>query len=469
VGIVTIIEKFDSEYLGNAIDRNKLAESLLTQLEPTPPYGTYNHAALIEKLSILQILLKGEPKEFVEEEARITREFFDRCFQDFEAPTLDKIPGSFGFVVPPRVRREVLGESDDYMAEWEEICPILRHFDSSIAQRVLVGLPPFLVDSYGTDDDGRCGYMLCAPMHSNMKDDLGKSDPLNHYLIGKKIMNDTLDLAKKLDIRTVGWGATLPRFLFKVNEVGDKLDTQGMELTTGHAGTVWLMGETIKSLTEKGRKGFNGNIAILGAGSIGVAFIEHLRQNLGYTGIITVFDSRLEALDKVLDLGYKDIRVVANEKELIQSSDTIVCAATTTLSFEDLDIQATDVDGKVFVDDSQPGCVDLQEVKERGGEVVWVIGQDASNNGDLTRSAFSYNGFGPIKKNEVWGCELEVYLAYLAQKAREKMKHTSKKIASLAVSRHVTYRDVEVFGNFARQHNARVAQLQARGEYLDIT
>ena len=274
-------------------------------------------------------------------------------------------------------------------------------------------------------------------------------------------MNDALSLASNLGIDTVGFGATLPRFLFVVNKLGDSLEEHGIEITTGHAGTVWLIGETLHRLTEEGVKGINGSIGVLGAaGSIGVAFISHLRENLNHKGVIVVYDSRPDELKKVLSLGYDNIIGATSEKELIKSSDTIVCAATTTLSFEELEIEEDDVNGKDFIDDSQPGCVSPKEVSDKDGRVIWVIGKDPTQTGELTRSSFSYAGFGPIERNEVWGCELETFFV-------RKYGRASRKIGSLAVQRQVTCKNVRALADYAKSYGAGVAALQAQGKCLD--
>jgi hypothetical protein len=157
------------------LSRNTAVETLFKQKEPIPPYGIYDHAAMTEKLVILHASLDSQTGSIIDD-AAITQAFIDRCFNDFNNPSLDYPSGSFGFIVPPRTRREVLGESDDYMAEWRNVCPILKYFDSRIVQRFVVGLPPWIVDTYGADAEGKQGYMLCAPMLGDMWNDL-KDDP----------------------------------------------------------------------------------------------------------------------------------------------------------------------------------------------------------------------------------------------------------------------------------------------------
>ena len=87
------------------------------------------------------------------------------------------------------------------------------------------------------------------------------------------------------------------------------------------------------------------------------------------------------------------------------------------------------------------------------------MAQDPSETGELTRSLFSYAGFGPIQKNEVWGCELDAFLTRKYGRTR--------KLGSIAVRRHVTCADVRRFGEFASHCGVEVAPLQAQGEYLN--
>lgn len=430
----------------------------------TPQYGVYDHNAMLQKLASLQLHLatrNGSERAAIDDDLAATEAFINRCFKDFNDPLADRDEGSFGFVVPPRIRRQVGGEQDDYMAEWDNLCPVLRHFDSDTAQRFLAGLPPFIVDQYGQDKDGRTGYMLCAPMFADMRGDLSGEA---FFSTGIKVMNDTLAMAKRLNIKTVGLGATLPHFLFMTDRSAEKrgysVDDQGIELTTGHAGTVYLIGETVRRLTQDGFKGFNGSIGVLGAGSIGMATIQHLRENLGYSGTISVYDSSEKKAAAATALDPEHIVRVSDEKELLLLNDTVICAATTTLGLRsDLGLVGNDaLKDLVLIDDSQPGCFDAKEVASCGGKLVWVIGQDSTERGELTRSGFNYSGFGPIGNNENWGCEQEAYFAWLAR--------VTGQIGSLAIRREITFADVDRYARFASQHGAKIARLQAAGTYV---
>lgn len=430
----------------------------------TPKYGDYDHGAMLQKFVSLQLHLaskNGPERAVIDDELVVTEAFINRCFKDFNDPLTDRTEGSFGFVVPPRIRREVGGEQDNYMAEWDDLCPVLRHFDSDTAQRFLAGLPPFIVDHYGKDSDGRTGYMLYAPMFADMQHDLrGEA----FFATGIKIMNDTLAMAQRLNIKTIGLGATLPRFLFITDRSAERrgyaIDDQGIELTTGHAGTVYLIGETVRQLTQEGYKGFNGSIGVLGAGSIGTATIQHLRENLGYTDTIRVYDNSERKVTAATSLDPQHIIRVQDEKELLLSCDTVICAATTTLGLcGDLGLtESNALQDRVLIDDSQPGCFDAEEVASFGGKLVWVIGQDPTERSELTRSRFDYSGLGPIGKNENWGCEQEAYFAWLAK--------VTGQVGSLATRREITFGDVDRYARFAEPQGAKIARLQAAGTYL---
>lgn len=438
----------------------RLTEQLLVQDKALwePTYGIYEPEAMATKLAVLESLVKTNNGDSgLEADTAITQAFIARCFDDFEGPLDNHAPGSFAFVVPPRIRRGVDGENDAYMAEWGKLCPILKHFDSDVAQRFLAGLPPFIVDRYGQDAQERHGYMLCAPMFNDMHGDLSREE---YFDIGTQIMNDTFGLARRLEIDTVGLGATLPKFLFRADRRSCELDSRDIELTTGHGGTVWLIGETIKRLADEGYPGLDGKVGILGTGSIGIAVLAHLRENLGYEGRITVYDNRASRVAKAIELGYDNVSGAENERELIHSCDTVVCAATAaSLPLEKLGIKGREaLKGKIIIDDSQPGCFDPAEVRACGGQLVWVIGQDPTPDGEITCNEFDYNGFGPVASNEIWGCQLEAWAV--------RKQHLVKRISNLAVRREINFKDVRKLGEFLDGYNVGVARLQAQGNYI---
>jgi hypothetical protein len=448
--------KESSQTIGNTA---KISGDQLVAQEPElwkPEYGVYNHERMLHKLLLLEKMLTDEGLD-VGADAEQSKVFLGRIFEEYESEALDKVPGgSFAFLVPPRIRRSVKGEHDPYTNEWWSLYPILRHVNSAIAQRFLVGTPPFIVDQYGMDDEGERGYMLFAPMFADMRADLRTSI---YYFRGGNILQDAFSLASRLGVDTIGLGATLPKFLFMIDRHGRPVHDERLEITSGHAGTVWLIGETLRHLEAHGHKGREGRIGILGVGSIGVSTLAYLRASLGFEGDAHVYDRSATQLAIARSLDPRAY-VAVDERELIAQSDTIICAATTTLELKKLGFNsASDLEGKVILDDSQPGCFDPAEVAQHGGRLVWIIGQDPTARGEITREWFDYSGSGPVRTNEIWGCELEAWAVKQHQRRAECA-------GSLAVRRPVTVQNVQRLGELLVEFGATTAPLQAGGVYL---
>jgi hypothetical protein len=89
------------------------------------------------------------------------------------------------------------------------------------------------------------------------------------------------------------------------------------------------------------------------------------------------------------------------------------------------------------------------------GQVDWVIGEDRSECGALTfAGGFDYRGWGPVRSNEVWGCEAEAGSIYL-QHAPE-----------AAVTTTVTPDAARRIGRLCDASRVGPAPLQSLGRYL---
>ncbi|MDV5145423.1 hypothetical protein R1T08_14680 [Streptomyces sp. SBC-4] len=71
---------------------------------------------------------------------------------------------------------------------------------------------------------------------------------------------------------------------------------------------------------------------------------------------------------------------------------------------------ALDLEGRVFIDDSQPGCVDRDQWEKRGGVLLWPTGSAAQGAGPLHRqNGYRFgDGLGMLHPDDLWGCEAEV-------------------------------------------------------------
>lgn len=288
--------------------------------------------------------------------------------------------------------------------------------------------------------------MLFAPFFGDMFHDLSTRQAFNRSI---GIMNDTLGLARRLGVTTVGLGATLPKLLMMFDDLNKPVDDEAIVLTTGHATTIWLMGEMTTRLSRVGKNPEH-RVGVIGAGSIGTAYLTDLRKRLGYDREAFVFDTAGSRCQNASELDQRN-KIATSIGELIGNSDIIICAATTPIRLD----SSHDLSDTLIVDDSQPGCFDSYDVVAHGGQLVWVIAQDPTfggNSGEITCKSFDYGGSGPTKKSEVWGCQAEAWAVH--------------KDKSLAVRGEVTSDDVRRMGNFMSQLGLKTAPLQAQGRYL---
>lgn len=476
------VEGFDSRSFSIEEQSQGLLDRLMQENPQlwTPRYGLYSHTDMAGKVARLayylreQALANGEDPSSIDQEAHVSYEFLERAFKEYESE--EKLPerahGSFAFMVPTRIRREVEGESDGYMNEWTFFHPMLRRVDSNLAQRFLVGTPPFIVDQYGIDKEGHRGYMIFVPFFSDMLRDIGYKKAAPTYA---KTLRDSFEFAKKIGADTVGLGATLPQVLFQLDKLRkfkreqveqgklpqeelDALDLreEGLKVTTGHAGTVWLIGETLKSLQRKGYQGLEGTVGIIGAGSIGTSTLDHLRTGLGYDNEIFITDDKRPDRAVEAQNTRSNVTAVEDNEELLTRADTIVCAAIRPIRLQKMgSIGLGDLRGKTIIDDSQPGCFEPTEVKAYGGQIVWPIGKDTTPRGEMTLGQLEYSGYGPVNPSEVWGCQLE---AWLVQKYQ--------KVSNLAVRSEVVPEDIARIEPYLRKNGIVAARLQAQGKYL---
>ena len=98
---------------------------------------------------------------------------------------------------------------------------------------------------------------------------------------------------------------------------------------------------------------------------------------------------------------------------LIRASDIIVTAVTDTIDLdarEQLTGIPIDLSGKIIIDDSQPGCFSRDQVEARGGTLVWVVGEDTTEQNAFKRmNGYNYGDTGGLfGERAVWGCEAEV-------------------------------------------------------------
>lgn len=360
-------------------------------------YGRYDRAAMLAKLHDL-----SQAADVTGEDIERSAEFVELTFDRWEGRSQETLEGDFCFVVPPRISRS----SATYASEVEPFLPIVRHFPVDVRQRTFVGLPPYLVDRYGEGSGG--GLMVYTPVFIDMVDDI--ADPQLALDVARGCVRDSVAFAQRFTgVRVAGLAATLPN----LTDMGRAVTCDGVVTTTGHAGTVWLIAELVR---QHAADFAAPNAAVIGLGSIGQAFawlaLEH-----DLVDQLHLFDTRGHVADNVaasLRERFGDTRVHLHDSVggVLAKSQIVVAAVTTPI---DLDaVPAELVEGRVFIDDSQPAAFDAAQVTAKGATLRWVMGQDRTEGHQLSRRGIDgrapYNygdDCGLTDERTLWGCEAE--------------------------------------------------------------
>lgn len=378
--------------------------------------------------------------EAVKDDMIRTRELINALFDEYEDPRkLEQT--DFAFIIPTRASRF----SEEYWEEVYDYFPAYRHIKHTEAFISLSSIPPFRIEMYGAKGKPSSGVLVFAPIFSDMMHDY-KNKILLTRRVRKKI-NETVDFAKKrFGVRYVGLGATLPRLTNYGKTIKPDVVT-----TTGHAGTVWLLKKVVlEVLTRKNNSKDELTVGFIGGGAIGLATMQVLAKELPQAKFI-MYDKRPlvnKKNQKLMEKQAKTVEIAATNKDLLQKSQIIVSAVTSTISVDGIDLS-----GKVIVDDSQPGSFQREKVFAAGGELIWVVGEDASKGSIATRrQGYSYGSHGLYSSTNLWGCEAEI--ATIA--------YTGK--SHLALNRPVEVVDVENIGELFEQIGITTASFQSHGQ-----
>jgi predicted amino acid dehydrogenase len=387
--------------------------------------------------------LEDNPKELIIDDLVRTREYINSIFDEFEKPGLIE-KATFAFVIPTRASRF----NEDYWGEVYDFFPALRHLSPFEAFSTLSSVPPFRIEMYGAPGEPSSGVLLFAPIFSDMLYDIKNKIVLKRKV--KKKINESINFVHdKFGVEYVGLGATLP----KLTNYGKNVSADVIT-TTGHAGTTLLVQKTVLDLIEN-YPGMNRSITIgfIGGGAIGLASMQSLTKLLPDAKFVT-YDKRAKVNQrnkKILKKQGVDLRIASSNRELIEDSQLIVSAITSTLNIDGIDLS-----GKVIVDDSQPGSFKRDDIKKGGGELLWVVGHDRSKEQFVTRrQGYSFGPSGLHSKNDVWGCEAEV--AAIAHANRPE----------LAVNSAVTLQDIEKISGLFEELGVDVASYQSHGTLND--
>lgn len=266
--------------------------------------------------------------------------------------------------------------------------------------RGMYGLPPTVLDTYTNSDiDEEAGALVLVPMYSDMLPDLwpNNTDPTqaSHMAtVADTVLTKAAHFAHhQLGAQVLGLGAILPhptitnfgRRLLAIDGMSD------LVTTTGHGGTVYMIVNTIKKILRETSVQSNGQIGVLGgAGSIGwsttIAALELIEEHRIFS-----YDKRAIDLSAFDDLKDK-VLVADTAANVLRQCNIVVAAVTGRIDLGQTEYDDLDLDGKVIIDDSQPGCFDKQQVEAKNGKLVWVVGEDGSDSRFITRDGLYTDG-----------------------------------------------------------------------------
>jgi hypothetical protein len=394
--------------------------------------------------------------------------FVDASFDFFEGRRDIGRPLSRAFCVPMRSTRD-----DD--ANASESTPFIPLYDpkrfavsSDKRMRGIYGLPPTVLDTYTKSDcDNETGALVLVPMYSDMLNDIwpDRTDfaaAARMAEVAGAVLSASAQFAhRRLGARVLGLGAILPHPT--ITNFGRRLHAiDGMEdlvTTTGHGGTVYMIVQTVRKILSETSIRSRGRIGVIGgAGSIGwsttVAALEMIDDHEIYT-----YDKRLADLRTQARFSNK-ITVARTAANVLRDANIIVSAVTGRINLDNDEFAGLDLDGKVIIDDSQPGCFDKEQVEARGGKLVWVVGEDGSDSEFITRDGLHTNGVpfnygdnaGLYGRSSEFACGQEA--AVIAQ--RGAYDH--------AITGPVTPDNVRQIGKLFEDSGVRVAAFQAYGQ-----
>ena len=436
-----------------------------------PVYGNYDEARAVEALSMV-IEVFGD--HVSEDEIVDTLGFVESAFADYYDEHPSSVGASYAFVVPTRISQgvdflarhmetgeampeEVLDDANNrYASEIVQFLPLTRHLDPTTRQQLFAMMPPFIFESYAPTEDTERGIVVFSPVFPDML--MGGENFGNSKRIARDIVNDTVGFVnRRYGVDFVGLGAMLPG----VTRYGKTIDVEGVETTTGHAGTVWLLSETVKKVSSavQERDGATPeSVSVLGAGSIGFAFAEYTLQNDENVSV-NIYDTNEATLARVGHelkerFGDSRVRIVDSANELALHSRVLVSAVTSRETTQNYDSEL--LEGLTIVEDSEPGAFPWEEFEAKGARVVGVIGSAHPNPTHRFEREMGLNRYGGslAGDRDGYGCELELW-------SLESTKRRDLRVAS-----RVTMQDVQAISEQMVAAGITVSELQHAGKVL---
>ncbi|HPD99240.1 hypothetical protein KC871_00710 [Candidatus Saccharibacteria bacterium] len=439
-------------------------------------YGTYDKSTVESKMyALADYLVVHHSDDITNEEIEATRLFIESTFGVYEEVMSDTSDASnvrsilsYAFLVPGRASRK----NQDYGAESELIIPILRYVPNKYRSLFIHGVPPFILDFYEEDDDGDRGAVVCAlvspeDMFPEKADYVDETEYTTAFMTAGwqaiQGVNNATEFARRLGADVAGFGAVLPR----ITDYGARIDNKGIFTTTGHAGTIVLIFQTINVAIEQGIIDEHAprHLAIAGLGKIG-ASIARLAPSYYPDAKITLYDSRepltLTIAEEMAQDG-ANVHIAQSMEELLSSSSVAISAITSQLTQEEI---AASKEGLLIIDDSQPACIDPDIASRYGATVAWVVGMHESG---TRRIQWGYGTFAD-EHNDLFGCEIETsilsrYRKDLAGKGYSK-EEIDTKTREIALTGPVTPEKVIVWRQLFQEYDIKPARLQSFGKYV---
>jgi hypothetical protein len=372
-----------------------------------PEYDSFSRAELSKKLEQVRdavLVHTAAPRDEVEDAYQQSQTFIDSAFDFYEGHR--DLGGKIGraFVVPMRSNRV----DESYASESTPFYPLLdpHRFGvtSEIRMRAMYGVPPTVLDTYLKSDDNRCqtGALVLSPVYADMAadiwNDLGSAAQARDLAaVTDRLLAETIRFAHlRLGADFIGLGAILPHP--NLTNFGRKFRAlagmQDLTTTTGHGGTVYMIARTAQAVISEISATFDGRIGVLGgAGSIGWSSIQTLHEMVPATQL-QVFDKRIDRMRDLFNAATDLDRVTlgSDVRDILINNRVVVSAITDKIDLDAPEYADIDFQGTVWIDDSQPGSVDREQLESRGGKVIWVAGIDESRTRFMTRDGYHTNG-----------------------------------------------------------------------------
>lgn len=432
------------------------------QEERVKYYSEYDESKVRSKLgAFVDYLELVHGDKISDAELEATRLFIDATFDMYEdhpsdGDTMADNDGSFAFVVPARMSRD----DSEYGEEVEPVIPALRYMPNELRAQMMVGLPPFVIDTYQYDDDTkRRGYLVLAPVYGDSAVDLeSRSDQMN---VARWNVNEAVNFAqRRFGVEVVGLGATLP----SLTNYGRAIENKKVVTTTGHGGTAELISLTMKSGLQ-GRE--PESIGVLGLGAIGASVAEVVADR--HPNIpIRIYDAEPSKVAKLAGRQEGRFSVAESGRQLVEESDVVISAITGRFELSANGVET--LPGTLVIDDAQPASFDPADVEARGGSVVWVIGRD-SRGTVASRTGYDYATLLDAQ-TDVFGCEAEAasiskYMTEL--RARGMGEAVTRRIAEkVALKRAVDPQAVRYISALFKKYDIIASEPQAFGRPVDI-